>query len=227
MTRVCSALSVLLLMIGIAVPVAAQDGAQFQITPFAGGVAFTQDLADITEAGLGLPFVRQSLTNSGAFGTHVGVRFGQLAVEGTVGFAPTTLVTPSSEPVESTENGVEAEIGVTQDQTVLLLGGSVLYYLPVNPFLEAYLAGGVGAKNYTEADFFGGWDAGETDLGFNLGAGLELAVSRSVGVRLDVRDWVSTFDAFANQRDQDPDEEIVESETQHDIFWNIGLRIRP
>ena len=197
-----------------AVPAAAQ--ARFQITPFGGGMIFASDLSDEFFIG-DVGFSGQTLNNSIAFGVHGGMRFGQIAVEGTVGYAPATMVTFSDEEISD-----EVQLAVFSDQSVLILGANLLYYLPQSsPFIEIFLTGGGGIKRYSEEDPFGGWDAGESDPTFDVGAGFQLAVSPSMSVRIDLRDYISTFDPDG------PDFEELPTKSQHDILLGFGLTFHP
>ena len=198
----------------LAVPAAAQ--ARFQITPFGGGMVFASDLSDkfsTSEA----DFTGQTLNNSVALGVHGGLRFGSIAVEGTVAYAPATMVTISD--IELDDN---VQIAVFSDQHVLILGGNLLFYLPrSSPFVEFFFTGGAGIKRYSQADPFEGWEEGESDPTFDVGAGLQLAVSPSASVRIDLRDYISSFDPDGESSD------VLAKKTQHDFLIGFGITFHP
>jgi len=197
-----------------AVPAAAQ--ARFQITPFGGGMIFASDISDEFFIG-DVGFSGQTLNNSIAFGAHGGLRFGQIAVEATVAYAPATMVTFSEAEISD-----EVQLAVFSDQSVMILGANVLYYLPQSsPFVEIFLTGGGGIKRYSEEDPFGGWESGESDPTFDVGAGLQLAVSPSLSVRIDLRDYISTFDPDG------PDSDELATKGQNDILLGFGLTFHP
>jgi hypothetical protein len=196
-----------------AVPAAAQ--ARFQITPFGGAMIFASELSDPFPASDPV-YSAQTMNNSIAFGAHGGLRFGQFAVEATVAYAPATMVT-----FEEDQPSDEVQLAVFSDQAVMILGANLLYYLPQSsPFIELFLTAGGGIKRYSEADPFGGWDDGESDPTFDVGAGFQLAVSPSMSVRIDLRDYISTFDPDVNG-------EELATKSQHDILLGFGLTFHP
>jgi len=62
----------------------------------------------------------------------------------------------------------------------------------------------------------GGFTGG-SDFMFNFGGGGRLAVTEVLSLRLDVRDYVSSFDAFENANSEQG------AKTQHDVQVTIGL----
>lgn len=203
----------------LATPVMAQS--QFQITPLGGGMIFMSDVADDFDSGANFRFTGQSLNNSVAFGVQTGVRFGSLAVEGAFIFVPSSLVTQTDAALTG-----DATIAVFSDEDVLIFGGDLLYYLPrSSPFFEFFLAGGAGIKLYKQADPLGGWEDNMSDITFDVGAGFEFAVSPTLSIRLQVRDYISTFDPIDAIRDN-PNAIDLDTKLQNDILWSAGLTFR-
>lgn len=210
MRRLAAVLFPLLVLSASAAPGAAQ--ARFQVTPFGGGMVFASDLSDAFSLG-DIDFEGQTLNNSVALGVHAGVRFGSIAVEGTVAYAPATMVS-----ISDAEFDQDVKVAVFSDQDVLILGANALFYLPrSSPFFEFFLTGGGGIKKYSQADPFGGWEDGASDPTFNLGAGLQLAVSPTVSMRIDLRDYISSFDPGGG----------LEKKTQQDILIAAGVTFHP
>ena len=186
-----------------------------QISPFAGGVIFTNDLSGSFPLSNDINVEGQTLNNSVAFGASAGVRFGSLAVEATLAYAPTTMVNLTAIDLGS------LEIAVFNDQKILIATADVLFYIPqTSPFVEFFVIGGAGLKRYGTADPFEGWEAGEADVTFDVGAGLEFAVSPSMSARLALRDYISTFDPDG------PDFDGLDTQLQNDILWSAGLTFR-
>lgn len=188
------------------------DAQHFDGTIFAGAALMTQDLTDEFTVNVDgqIRTAVQSHDNGLALGAHLGVRWDRLAVEGTLAWIPTNLVT--------TIEGVE---DITEDQTILILGGSVLYDIVPGRFFDVFVAGGAGVKRYSADDPGGGFEGG-MDFMFNAGLGARLAISETLSIRMDARDYISTFDAF-----EDIDGSDEDAKMQHDILITVGLRFVP
>lgn len=209
--RGIAALAVVTLVAAFAaVPAEAQ---RFDGTVFAGAAFMTQDLSDEFTVDTGDGTIRtavQAHENGLAVGAHLGVRWDRFAVEGSVAWVPTKLTTRI--------DGLE---DVTDDQTILMLSANVLYDLYSGSFFDVFAAGGVGVKSYSADDSGGGFEAG-SDAMFNAGLGARMAISPSLSLRLDARDYISSFDAFESIEGSDQS-----AKTQHDILVTIGLRYYP
>ena len=147
------------------------------MTAFAGGALFLSDLADrIVPAGaegINTP----KMGNGIVVGGNIGVRFGQLSLEGTLGFIPGSYT------------GTRTSGSVSVDTQVLIYGGSLLYTLPSeNQLMEVFLAGGAGAKSHSP-------DIGEsqTNVYGSVGGGLRIFVTPTMALRFEVRDYISPF----------------------------------
>lgn len=194
---VCS----LLASAALAPGVSAQS--RFELTPFAG--AFLP-LADLTDA-FGSDNVVQSHSSAVTFGAHAGVRFSALSIEGTFAYVGTNL--------DSEGSGVT----ISEDQTILIFGGSLLYNIEASRFMEFFLAAGAGIKSYSADDPLSppGFEAG-SDFMYNAGGGMRIFISPTTAIRVDVRDYMSTFDAFELLSASNQDAKM-----QHDLLLTVGL----
>jgi len=194
-------------------------GAQtFEISPFGGGAVFMEDLA-VCPANTSCfgqtttTRVTRGHDTSIALGTHVGVRFTRFALEGTFIFVPTDITTKQA--------GVESSGG----QTILIYGANVRVDIPLRRFFRAFVVGGAGVKQHTKNDplteigFQPQFESG-IDAMFNGGGGLLLEISQRLAVRLEVRDYVSKFDAWELTSDAGTLERW-----QHDLLLTVGTTI--
>lgn len=189
-------LAVLLSLLVAVSPASAQE-ASFTVTPLGGSVFPASDLiAPITVDTLGVDRqVTLQLENQFAPGLrlgrtlsdHVSVEAGFHFASTEIGFDPTPL-------------GFDADL--------LIAGGGGRYrFLPsatVSPFLGA----GAGVKHLDLALF-----ADETDLMWNVGGGALFETGWVADVRVEVRDYMSTFG----------DADDAESNLQHDLWAGVGL----
>jgi hypothetical protein len=177
--------------------------ARFEITPFAG--AFLP-LTDLTDA-FGTDRVVQSHASAVAFGAHAGVRSGALSFEGTFAYVGTSLDSEGS------------NVTIAEDQTILMFGGSVLYNIEMSRFMEFFFAGGLGLKSYSADDPLSppGFEAGSSIM-YNAGGGLRHFISPTMAIRLDLRDYMSSFDAFELTPASD-----LGAKMQHDLLLTVGL----
>jgi hypothetical protein len=186
-------------------------GQQFEGSVFVGAFIPTQNLTE--EFSLNVDgAVRRALQSheSGlSYGANAGVRWDRLSVEGQLAYTRTDLLTEISD-IED----------ITTDQSILMLSGNVLYDIFPGDFFDVFLAGGAGIKRYSADDPSGGFSAG-SDFMFNFGAGGRLAVTEVLSLRLDVRDYVSSFDAFEDVTSEQG------ARTQHDVLITIGLSYSP
>ena len=83
-----------------------------------------------------------------------------------------------------------------------------------------FVTAGAGIKQYRAADPFGGWEENEVDISGYAGIGMELVVAPSASVRLQFRDYISTFDPDG------PDFDQLETQSQHDIVLAMGFVFR-
>lgn len=196
-----------LVVLGLAVlalPNVVSAQARVEVTAFAGAAVFASDLTDV----FGGDQIVQSLDNAIAFGAHVGARFSSFSIEGTAAIVPTDLIS------ESAALGVAPSVS----QTVLMLGVDVLYDLGGEAF-EPFLAAGVGIKSYSADDPLSppGFESG-IDPAFNIGVGGRLWITESAAIRIDLRDYISTFDAFDLIPDSGEDAKL-----QNDLLLTVGI----
>jgi hypothetical protein len=186
-------------------------GQQFEGSVFVGAFLPTQNLTE--EFALNVEgTVRtalQSHENALTFGANAGVRWDRFAVEGQLAFVPTNILTEIS--------GLE---DIATDQSILMVSGNALYDILPGDFFDIFLAAGAGFKQYSADDPSGGFSGG-SDVMFNFGAGGRLAVTEILSLRLDVRDYVSSFDAFEDVTSDQG------AKTQHDVLITIGLSYSP
>lgn len=137
-----------------------------------------------------------SLDNAFGSGLGLGWRLGDRAVVEAVGiFVPT----------EISVTGERFSVAFDIDLTVL--GGGLRYKIgDVRKALQPYVAGGIGAKIYDESGL-----ETESDFMWNFGGGLAIDTGWIVDVRVDLRDYMSVFDAI---RDSE--------KLQNDILLNVA-----
>jgi hypothetical protein len=106
-------------------------------------------------------------------------------------------------------------IGVGSSETVLYDGGLLLRlpYWPVTPFAQA----GFGGARSRLAN--GPIELTSTSPAWHVGGGIDVDLSRSIGLRLQARDYIGRFD-FEDAMFVD-----VRSRTAHNLALTAGLRI--
>jgi len=98
-----------------------------------------------------------------------------------------------------------------QDADLFTYGADLSYHaIQVSDRVVPFLVVGAGAKTYS----FEGTDA-KTDFMWNVGGGMDVNLASNVGLRLEVRDYMSMFD---------PETNGLDSELQHDVALSAGLR---
>lgn len=173
-----------------------------EITPALGGTLFLADLPSsfrlTSEDGQPVVVDRPEMDDALAVGGRAAVRVGsKLGIGGSVLYSPGTL----------TYTGGESDLGVW------LYGVDVSYHArspeaPARPFV----IGGIGGKTYDVEGF-----DHETDLMWNVGAGVDVALHPRASLRLEARDYMSLFD---------PELELeLDEEVQHDLALTIGLNL--
>lgn len=175
----------------IASPSAAQ--VNVELTPWYGLTLPTGQLCcggEVLDLGDGqLRLTSQELEPAPAIGIALGVRRGSLGVEGSLAFAPTK----QTDDVGFRFEGVNIPVS-NAEQSVVLYSASVLWYPGSNPIFEPYLAIGAGGRTLSKADVFGGWKDNTADLTIGFGGGVRFHYNDRFSIRIDARDWVSSFD---------------------------------
>ena len=182
----------------------------FEGSVFAGGAFFMSDLAEELNG------LTRSHENGFALGARAGARWPRFSLEGELSYVPTNVVVKSNDGFEATES-----------QSITMFGIAALVNFPLSLQWEAFLAAGAGAKSYTADDpttklgspgqFSAGFEP-TTEVMFNVGGGFRLWIQDNWNVRLDLRDYISTFDAFALT----PQAGNL-SQTQHDLLFTLGI----
>ncbi len=188
-----------------AAPAPAQTPLRLQVTPKIGGMLFAGSLparfAMIGQGDTPIELADAELKSSLAYGGDVTVRIGErLGVQGVVSYAPASLDSKSAAFDKF-------------DVNILNYGAGLALYLPVNHRFEPYLAGGFGYKTY---DYKYTGVKKETDYAWNFGAGVDAKLFSVVALRLEARDFTSSFDSGL---------ENVSSQAQHDLALSAGLTI--
>lgn len=180
---------------------AAAQGLEVEVTPMVGGQLFLADLPGTftldSEAGSPLTFDGAEIEDALAVGGRVGLRHGaHFGFGATVLYSPTTLTEAS---------GAETDLGVW------VYGVDATYFTPSpSPLAQPFVLAGIGGKTY-DVD---GLDP-ETDVMWNVGAGLDLQFHPRAALRLEARDYMSLFD---------PEIATADEELQHDLALTAGLR---
>ena len=196
-----------LMVAGLALPSA--GAAQVEFGAFAGAFIPTSDLTDE----FGTERITQAHDAGLVVGARIGAQLSSITLEGSVALIPTNLTT------ESATLGVSA----SADQTIISADASVLLNLGGGAFFEPFLAAGVGVKNYSEDDPSTppGFESG-MDVSFNVGVGGRMRLTQTTAIRVDIRDHISSFDAFdlLPESGQDP-------KLQNDILVTVGISLTP
>lgn len=194
-----SGFGVLALLFSLVQPVQAQSSPQLDLTPFAGGALFVNDLAsDMLVCDGGCERIQTPKMDNGiAFGAHAGLRFGAWSLEGTAAMVPTSW---SGEETGGGQRSV--------DTSVLILGGNVLYTIPTeNQLMEVFLAAGGGIKSHSPDE----GDSATNPMG-NVGLGLRVFISPSMALRFEGRDYISPYE---------------DGNVQNDLLVTVGLSFSP
>lgn len=186
------------LVIGAGGLAAQTPDVELEITPMVGGALFLGDLPssfEWTADGEPVVVTGAEVEESLALGGRAALRVSErLGIGGTVLYSPATLTSGS---------GAEADLGVW------MYGLDVSYHaLAAGARARPFVVGGVGGKTYD----LEGFDT-ETDLMWNAGAGVDVALHPRASLRLEARDYMSLFDP----------ELSLDEEIQHDLALTVGL----
>ncbi len=202
-----------------------------EATPFFG---FTLPQGELCCGGALGDDVSQKLQASPAIGAALALRRGQLALEGMVLFSPTTqtdklgfgLQSGGEFCVQPNCSGNAIDVPFTNDdQSLTFFTASILWYPGSNPVFEPYLAVGAGLRQLSQGDvvfgrFYGtpGWEDSTSDMALGIGGGLRFHYDDKISIRIDARDWISSFDWDEPSEDND-------TELQNDIIVSTGISI--
>lgn len=195
----------------------AQETTTFEISVFGAASFAVGDISDgfgLTLEGQSFQFERAEMADGFVFGGRAGVRFGDLQVEGSVGYWPTTQVLVFPNSVGGVEGSFRAE------SKVLLADASLLYHFEVpNTLIEPFLVVGGGVKSYdTEQPLQGAIFVGPTDATVIVGGGVRVPLTATTGLRIDIRDHISSFDFEVSGAD---------AKLQNDVIVSVGLSLFP
>lgn len=183
---------------GLLQPVVARaevDGFHLNVTPYAGFVSW----ADGTNA-----------ENKALFGGRLGLMFGKrFGIEGSYGRS-------NAETLEN-EGGRPYTTGATspaQDLMFTHWAGDLVFNILPDSKINPYLQGGYSSQKFAPEDTTG-FDSSPD--GFNVAAGLKIAFSPKVALRLEARDMIYSW--------SDDDQDLGASdESQHSLAFTGGLQ---
>jgi len=171
------------------------DGFHLNVTPYAGFVSW----ADQTNA-----------ENKALFGGRLGLMFGRrFGIEGSYGRS-------NSETLEN-EGGRPYVTGApspAQDMTFTHWAGDLVFNILPDSKINPYLQGGYSSHKFEPEDTTG---VDSEPSGFNVAAGLKIAFSPKVALRLEARDMIYSF--------EDSEQDLGASdESQHSLAFTGGLQ---
>ncbi|MEE9134172.1 MAG: outer membrane beta-barrel protein [Gemmatimonadota bacterium] len=140
-------------------------------------------------------------------GGRLTVRFSRLSVEAEAGYAFSSLDIPN----------VLVDAGASDDASVVLGSVNALYDIIRAAFspLSVYLSGGIGFVARS-GDFLRTLE-GTTDLALAFGGGFRYGLSPTTFLRVDIRDYISSFAPRARGGFQ------FDSMAQHDLIGTIAV----
>lgn len=190
-----------------ATPAAAQRAraTSLQLTPYAGYMISGNAL----EGPLGT-----SLSNSAGavYGAQLALPLGaNIAVVGNLAYAAPDV--RAGVPIFGDVRVGSSEIWMYDGGLQLSLPATAGGLLPISPFVQ----GGVGAMRYEVSS--GPVTGKATNVAWNVGAGVDLALARNLGARIFAKDYIGRFD-FKDATGLD-----VKGETAHHVALGVGLRL--
>ena len=163
-----------------ATPLVAQKPAVVRLTPYAGYIQF----GTLLDGPIGS---RISNQGTAIIGGELGLDIApNVAIVGNIGYADSNI-----------EAGLPIVGGFDiADSKVLLYDGALQLRLPmtssIGSGLTPFVQGGVGAMRYEIRA--GSLETKSTNLAANVGAGVDLQLSRNLGIRLMAKDYIGKFD---------------------------------
>jgi opacity protein-like surface antigen len=184
-----------------------RGGVGLELTPYAGWMHFGNlfEYSNGTELGM---------KDAALIGVQGGVNLGQSwALLGNFGYAKSEFTNEfPSAPTQS----------ISPDVGVFLMDAALQYKLPVYGPVAPFIQGGVGGIKYTY-DTDDVQSRGATDVAFNAGIGADIQLSRSLGLRLMAKDYITNL-SWDNLNDVELDDDI-EGNTAHNLGFSLGLKI--
>jgi opacity protein-like surface antigen len=184
-----------------------RGGVGLELTPYAGWMHFGNlfEYSNGTELGM---------KDAALIGVQGGVNLGQSwALLGNFGYAKSEFTNEfPSAPTQS----------ISPDVGVFLMDAALQYKLPVYGPVAPFIQGGVGGIKYTY-DTDDVQSRGATDVAFNAGIGADIQLSRSLGLRLMAKDYITNL-SWDDLNDVELDDDI-EGNTAHNLGFSLGLKI--
>jgi hypothetical protein len=176
-----------------------------RITPYVGYLAF----GNIAEGPIG---TRVSNANSALYGVELGLDLmPNLSLVGNIGYTDSNV-----------KVGIPIIGGLTiADSKVLLYDGGLQLRLPsmssLGAGLSPFIEGGAGAMRYEVRS--GPLTTQATNFAANFGGGLDLQMNKSIGVRLQAKDYVGKFDL------KQATSFNIDSKVAHNLAFTVGLNL--
>jgi hypothetical protein len=105
---------------------------------------------------------------------------------------------------------------------VFLMDAALQYRLPIYGPVRPFIQGGVGGIKYTfDTDDIQG--QGSTDVAFNAGIGADVQLSRTLGLRVMAKDYITNL-SWDDLNDVQADDDI-DGNTAHNLGFSLGLKI--
>ena len=186
-------------------PIFAQKPAVVRLTPYAGYMQF----GSFMDGPIG---TRVSNQGTAVLGGELALDIApNVALVGNVGYADSNI-----------EVGLPIIGGFDiADSKVLMYDGALQLRLPMSSSLGSgitpFVQGGVGAMRYEIRA--AGLESKSTNLAANVGAGIDLQLSRNLGVKLMAKDYIGKFDV------REATAVDVEAETAHNWALSAGVRL--
>jgi len=200
----------LALLLAAATPSRAQvelqlyGGAVFPLTKLADSFAFAGATAEGAEMSQGV-----------IFGGSLGYLFGSWGIEANVGYWPSDQIILDTEDI----GGATVDLGVRTSSNVLLASGNILYHFstPGTVNIMPYLKAGAGVISYgTDQPLEGALFVKTTNVMWNIGIGAKFPISPKTALRVEVGDYMNSFDFEV---------EGAGTKLQHYIVATVGLSI--
>lgn len=192
---------------------AAQDEASFYATPFIGVAFFPSDLTEADEN-----FGSFKVQNGPAYGVNAGAArlFGGLGLEALFVYSPAVTLADVV--------GTSGVLGFDTD--IVIYGANVTYALAdARSAVVPMVSAGAGGLSYSLDFGDESVDNSETDIMFDFGISLDLAITESIGVRFDLRDYLNSTKSAAAGESELFTSDGEDGSLQQNIFLTAGVRI--
>lgn len=187
--------------------------------PYVGYMIFGN--LDRVRQGVGTaPDVTLSLENSLFYGGQLGFSFSpNFTILANLGYSKSKFVLKDA-------GGEGQDANISENIGVFLYDGNLQFRLPfvanrVGSTIAPFGQIGVGQIKYTidDNDLDAGSKGSDTDIAFNVGAGIDFQVRKAIGARIMVKDYITSLD-FDDAGDTN---ESTKSRTANNIAITFGL----